>query len=64
MITLRERLVKVGAKIVRHGRSITYRMSEMIVPRALFQKILSAIRAPRGGTMLTARTLTDRQANQ
>jgi len=47
MTTLGERLVKIGAKIVRHGRSIIFQMSEVMVPRALFQKILAAIAALR-----------------
>ena len=29
MTTLRDRLVKIGAKIVRHGRSITFPMAEV-----------------------------------
>lgn len=45
--TLRDRLVKIGAKIVRHGRSIMFQMAEVMVPRALFQKILAAIAALR-----------------
>jgi hypothetical protein len=45
--TLRDRLVKIGAKIVRHGRSIMFQMAEVMVPRALFQKILTAIAALR-----------------
>jgi hypothetical protein len=47
MITLRERLVKIGAKIVCHGRSITFQMAEVMVSRGLFQKILAAIAALR-----------------
>ncbi len=47
MTTLRERLVKIGARIVRHGRSITFQMAEIMVPRSLFEKILSAIAALR-----------------
>jgi hypothetical protein len=47
MTTLRERLVKIGAKIVRHGRSVTFQMAEVMVPRQLFQKILGAIAALR-----------------
>jgi len=43
MTTLRDRLVKIAAKIVRHGRSIAFQMAEVTVPRALFQEILSAI---------------------
>jgi hypothetical protein len=47
LTTLRERLVKIGARIVRHGRSITFQMAEAMVPRDLFQKILGAIAALR-----------------
>jgi hypothetical protein len=47
MTTLRNRLVKIGAKIVRHGRSVIFQMAEVAVPRALFQEILSAIAALR-----------------
>jgi hypothetical protein len=47
MTTLRERLVKIGAKIVRHGRSITFQLADVMIPRDLFQKILGAIAALR-----------------
>ncbi len=30
----------VGAKIVRHGRYVTFQMAEVAAPRELFQKIL------------------------
>jgi hypothetical protein len=43
MTTLRERLVKIGARIVRHGRSITFQLAEVMVTRGLFQQILTAI---------------------
>jgi len=45
--TLRDRLVKIGAKIVRHGRSIMFQMAEVMVSRGLFQQILDAIAALR-----------------
>jgi hypothetical protein len=44
LISLRERLIKMGAKVVRHGRYITFQMAEV-----LFEEILSLIarvRAP------------------
>ena len=47
MTTLRERLVKIGAKIVRHGRSVIFQMAEVMVPRYLFQEILTSIAALR-----------------
>jgi hypothetical protein len=43
MTTLRDRLVKIGARIVRHGRAITFQMAEVLVSRGLFQQILAAI---------------------
>ena len=43
MATLREKLIKIGAKIVRHGRYVTFQMAEVAVPRELFQKILRLI---------------------
>lgn len=47
--TLRDKLVKIGAKIVRHGRYVIFRMAELEVPRDLFADILRMItqlRAP------------------
>ena len=40
-------MVKIGAKIVRHGRSIVFQMAEVMVSRGLFQQILDAIAALR-----------------
>lgn len=45
LTTLRNRLVKIGVRIVRHGRSIAFQMAEVMVPRALFRQILGAIAA-------------------
>ena len=41
--TLRAKLVKIGAKVVRHGRYVTFQLAEVAVPRNLFQKILALI---------------------
>jgi hypothetical protein len=43
LTTLREKLIKIGAKVVRHGRYMTFQMSEVAVSRALFGKILRLI---------------------
>ncbi len=40
---LREKLVKTGAKVVRHGRYVTFQLAKVAVPRELFRKILSLI---------------------
>ena len=49
MTSLREKLIKIGAKVVRHGRYVTFQLAEVAVPRRLFADILSLIarlRAP------------------
>ncbi len=43
LTTLREKLVKIGAKVVRHGRYVTFQLAEVAVPGSLFQKILGLI---------------------
>ena len=43
LTTLREKLVKIGAKVVRHGRYVTFQLAEVAVSRELFRKILSLI---------------------
>ncbi len=44
LTTLREKLVKIGAKVVRHGRYVTFQLAEVAVPRELFRKILSRLK--------------------
>ncbi len=41
--TLREKLIKIGAKVVRHSRYITFQLAEAAVPRNLFANILRLI---------------------
>ena len=41
LTTLREKLMKIGAKVVTHGRYVTFRLAEVAVPRDLFRNILS-----------------------
>ena len=43
LTTLREKLVKIGAKVVSHGRYVTFQLAEVAVPRELFRKILRLI---------------------
>jgi hypothetical protein len=43
LTTLREKLVKIGAKIVRHGRYVVFQLAEVAVPRPLFAEILRRI---------------------
>ena len=49
LTSLREKLVKIGAKVVGHGRYVTFQMAEVAVSRQMFAEILSLIarlRAP------------------
>jgi Transposase DDE domain group 1 len=43
LTTLRCKLVKIGARIVRHGRYVVFQLAEAAVPRALFAEILRRI---------------------
>jgi Transposase DDE domain group 1 len=45
LTTLRDKLVKIGARIVRHGRYVVFQLAEVAVPRALFAEILRRIDA-------------------
>ncbi len=38
-----EKLVKIGAKLVRHGCDVTFQLAEIAVPRNLFREILRRI---------------------
>jgi hypothetical protein len=43
LTTLREKLIKSGAKVVRHAKYVTFQMAEVAVPRELFAAILERI---------------------
>ncbi|MBL7186816.1 MAG: IS1380 family transposase [Phycisphaerae bacterium] len=51
--TLREKLIKIGAKVVRHSRYVMFQMAEVVVPRALFREILERIGRLRASPELT-----------
>ena len=41
---LRDKLIKIGAKVVSHGRYVIFQLAEVAVPQALFRQILQRIR--------------------
>jgi len=41
--TLRDKLVKIGAKVISHSRYVVFQMAEVAVPKALFWEILDRI---------------------
>lgn len=43
MPSLREKVVKIGAKVVTHARYTVFQMAEVAVPRDLFRRILEMI---------------------
>ena len=48
LTTLPEKLIKIGARLVRHGRYMVFNLPEVAVPRALFAAILRRIDRLRG----------------
>ncbi len=54
LTTLREKLVKIGARIVRHGRYVIFQLAEVAVPRPLFATILRRIERLRGPPVAVA----------
>ena len=53
LTTLREKLIKIGAKTVYHARYVTFQLAEVAIPRHLYRAILQRIRRfaalPRAG---------------
>ena len=43
LTSLQEKLIKIGAKIVSHGRSVAFQMAEVAIPKNLFADILRII---------------------
>ena len=41
--SLKEKLIKTGAKVVSHGRYLVFQMAEVAIPRQVFQEILQLI---------------------
>jgi hypothetical protein len=46
--------VKIGARIVRHGRYVIFQLAEVAVPRSLFVAILRRIERLRGSPVAAA----------
>ncbi len=43
LTSLREKVVKIGAKVVAHGRYLVFQMAEVVVPQELFRRLLDRI---------------------
>ena len=40
LTSLKEKLIKIGAKVVSHGRYVAFQMAEVAIPRQMLQQIL------------------------
>ena len=43
LTTLNDKLIKIGAKVVSHGRYVIFQMAEVAIARQMFQDILRRI---------------------
>jgi hypothetical protein len=43
MTTLREKMIKIGTKVVRHARYVVFQMAEVAVSQELFANIVERI---------------------
>jgi hypothetical protein len=43
LTTLREKLAKIGTKVVRHGRYVTFQFAKVPLPKNFFNKTLTLI---------------------
>ena len=50
LTSLREKLIKIGAKVLSHGRYVTFQLVEVAVSRQMFADILMLIARLRGAT--------------
>ena len=53
LTSLKEKLIKIGAKVVSHGRYVTFQLAEVAVSRQMFADILSLIARLRAPPALT-----------
>ena len=55
LTSLKEKLIKIGAKVVSHGRYVAFQMAEVAIPRNLFANILRLIAELRPATVYRRR---------
>jgi hypothetical protein len=53
LTSLREKLIKIGAKVVSHGRYVMFQMAEVAFPRDIFAEVLRRIADLRSPTAPT-----------
>src|SRR5450432_1767264 len=55
LTSLKAKLIKIGAKVVSHGRYIAFQMAEVAIPRQMFQEIVRLITELRATAATSAR---------
>ena len=43
LTSLKEKLIKIGAKVISHGRYVAFQLAEVAVPRIIFADVLRMI---------------------
>ena len=43
LMTMREKLIKIGAKVVKHARYVTFQLAEVLASKSLFYELLERI---------------------
>ena len=51
LTSLGEKLIEIGAKVVSHGRDVTFQVAEVAIPRTLLDAIMQGISALRPPSM-------------
>jgi hypothetical protein len=54
LTSLKEKPIKIGAKVVSHGRYVVFQMVEVAIPRQIFQEIFAVDRGAAGATATRA----------
>ena len=55
LTSLQEKSIKIGARVVSHGRYVAFQMAEVAIPRQMFQEILRLIAELRSASATNAR---------
>ena len=51
LTTLREKLIKIGARVAKHSRYVTFQLAEVAIPRTPFAEILRLVDEPRPASL-------------
>jgi hypothetical protein len=54
LTSLKDKLIKIGAKVVSHGRYVAFQMAEVAIPRQMFREISAAHRRTAAATAISA----------